>query len=249
LSQLSKSTVLLVLAVVVLVFALLIYLAQDWQKDQSIQEISVTGLNHIPVKEILAIIEPEALGKSKKDLPLLKILEAKIEKHSFVRKAIIENDKAHTLNVEIKERRPVAYYRLIDGNLSYLDSSGVIIPFRHIGEYCDMPVVASRSKNVSLDSIVAADAAKIINVMNAEKYDNFNYKISELVYTDHDRSFYFRSISNKKKILFGRADLINQKLNTLDKYFKSELYRKILHENYLVDIRWENEIVLSHISR
>lgn len=249
LSRLSKSSVLLVLAATLLVFGFLIYLAQNWQKEKVVSAITVSGLTYLPEQEISSLIKPHVAGLSKEELPLLKELEEKVESHPFVLSATIENDKACSLNVEVTERIPVAYYKLIDGSPVFIDSTGQLIPFRHISGYVDMPIVSSRSKNVALDSMIADNAAEIIKALNQEKYNDFNYKISELVYTDSDSCFYFLSISNKKEILFGRADLINQKLNTLDKYFDSELYKKILYEKYLVDVRWENEIVLSYTGK
>ncbi len=247
LSKLNKSSLLLVLAVVMMVFGVLVYLADDWKNDQPISTLNIRGLTYLPEAEIQAIIKPLIAGCADNDILLLKKFEKAVEKNPYVYKANFSREKACSLEVDIQERIPIAYYQHRDGSISYLDKKGKIIPFRHLNGYTDLPVFMSTARKIDKDSVIAKYASKIINTANHEEYSSFNYKISEIVYTDKDSSFYFRSISNKKKILFGRAILINQKLNTLDKYFKSELYKAILNEPYLVDIRWKDEVVLSHL--
>lgn len=228
-------------------FASLIILASLWQIEQGISNIEVYNLSYLPKDEILSIIEPNISDSSMTCSLILKDIEDEILKNPYIYDVNITSQKACSLKVKIIERIPIGYFQRKDGSLFYIDTTGKIIPYRYLMDYCDLPVLQSKSRKINSDSAVANSAAKILVSLNKKKYNKFNYKISELVYTDTDSTFYFYSISNKKKFLFGRAEFIEQKLNTLNKYFASELYQRVLTEPFLVDIRWKNKVVLSQL--
>lgn len=246
-TNISKSSILLIFGVVIILFALLIILSSKWHNNQEITKTNISGLKHIPKTEILSIIEPLILNRSKDKLFLLKNIEIEIEKHSFIADAVATIEKKNELNIQITERKPIGLFKKKDGIIWYLDSLGVIVPFRLISEYSDLVLVSSNSKQTRKDSLIGTKAASILNELNKYQYDDFNFLMSELIYNSYDSTFSFVCTDTRHKIQFGRSNEIHEKLKNLKKFATSQTAKDLELTNYRLDLRWRNRIIISQV--
>lgn len=245
-STYSKPKILLILAIVVLVFSALIYISLKWQTKQKIDEIRISGSEYLFQNEILSIIKPFISTKSD-SLVILKRIEDALEKHPFIKESVATIERNHILKVDITERTPIGLYRNKDGSFSYLDKSGRLIPHRFIVKFSDLIVVTSKSKSSKNDKKIARYAAKILTVLSNSKYEDFNYKISELVYDNRNATYYLLSSAPDYRILLGRSEEIDNKLDKLQEFLQSEVNSSLTDADYQLDLRWHNRIIVSKL--
>lgn len=245
-STYSKPIVLLILVLVLIVFSALIFISLKWQTEQKIDEIRISGTEYLFQNEILSIIKPFTVNKSD-SLVILKRIERAVERHPFIEKAYASFEKNHILNVDITERIPVGLYRNKDGTFSYIDKTGKILPYRFIVKFSDLIVVTSKAKSTKGDKRIARYAAKILAMLSEQKYEDFNYKISELIYDNSNATYYLLSSAPDYKILLGRSEEIENKLNKLQEFLRSEVNSSLTDANYQLDLRWHNRIIISKL--
>ncbi|MEI6088942.1 MAG: hypothetical protein WCR42_00665 [bacterium] len=245
-STYSKPKILLILAIVLIVFSVLIIVSSKWQTKQTIDEIRITGTEYLFQNEILSIIKPFTTNKSD-SLVILRRIEHAVEHHPYIEKAVASFEKNHILNVAITERIPVGLYRSKDGTFKYIDKTGKIIPHRFIVKFSDLIVVTSKAKSPKSDKKIARYAAKILAVLAEPKYEDFNYKISELIYDNNNATYYLLSTAPDYKILLGRSDEIENKLDKLQEFLRSEVNSSLTDADYQLDLRWHNRIIISKL--
>ncbi len=245
-STYSKPKILVILAIVVIVFSALIFISSKWQTKQTIDEIRITGTQYLFQNEILSIIKPFTSNKTD-SLVILKRIEDALERYPYINKAYASFEKNHILKVEIAERIPIGLYRNKDESFSYIDKTGRLIPHRFIVKFSDLIVVTSKDKSSKSDKKIARHAAKILAVLSDPKYDDFNYKISELVFDNKNATYYLLSSSPDYKILLGRSDEIGTKLDKLQEFLQSEVNSSLTDADYQLDLRWHNRIIVSKL--
>jgi cell division protein FtsQ len=245
-STYSKPKNLLILAIVLVAFSALVIISSNWQTKQTIDEIRISGTEYLFQNEILSIIKPFTANKSD-SLVILKRIEHAVETHPFIYKAVASFEKNHILNVKITERIPVGLYQNIDGSFKYIDKTGNFIPYRFIAKFSDLIIVTSKAKSTKNDKKIARYAAKILAVLSEQKYEDFNYKISELIYDNSNATYYLLSSAPDYKILLGRSDEIENKLDKLQEFLRSEVNSSLTDADYQLDLRWHNRIIISKL--
>jgi len=245
-STYSKPKILLILVAVIIVFSALIIISSKWQTKQTIDEIRITGTEYLFQNEILSIIKPFTTSKSD-SLVILKRVENALELHPYIYEAIATFEKNHILAVNIAERIPIGLYRNKDGSFNYIDKTGKLIPHRFIVKFADLIVVTSKAKSSKNDKKIARHAAKILTVLSDSKYEDFNYKISELIYDNKNATYYLLSSAPNYKILLGRSDEIVSKLDKLQEFLHSEVNSSLTDADYQLDLRWHNRIIISKL--
>jgi len=245
-SNYSKPKVFITLAIVLIAFSALVFIAVNWQTKQSIDEIRISGTKYLFQNELLSIIKPFTVNKSD-SLVILKRIENALERHPYVEKAVASFEKNHILNVDITERIPIGLYRNKDGTFDYLDKTGKIIPYRFIAMFSDLIVITSKDKSTKYDKNIAQHAARILAELSEPKYEDFNYKISELIYDNTDGTYHLLSSAPDYKILLGRSDEIENKLDKLQEFLHSEVNSNLTDADYQIDLRWHNRIIISKL--
>jgi len=245
-STYSKPMIIMILVFALIVFSALIFISLKWQTEQKIDEIRITGTEYLFQNEILSIIKPFTANKSD-SLVILKRIETAVEHHPYIKKAVASFEKNHILKVDITERIPIGLYRNKDDTFSYIDKTGKFIPHRFIPRFADLIVVTSKAKSTKYDKKIALQAAKILTVLSNQKYEDFNYKISELIYDNTNATYFLLSSMPDYKILLGRSDEIQNKLDKLQEFLRSEVNSSLTDADYQLDLRWHNRIIISKL--
>ncbi len=148
------------LALLSLVFAVLIVLAIANDVPQKIYHFTEEQLAHLAVKADVQLenvyLEGQEYTKTEAILkqmdvqigmPLfaidLDIIRSKLEALPWVRYAEVERQYPSTLTVRIIEREPVALWQL-DGELSLLDSQGLVIKVDDISQFSDYLILVGK---------------------------------------------------------------------------------------------------------
>lgn len=120
----------------------LVLVANRWARKEELRGVHIVGNRVLDSAEIMG-----AAGLSERE-PLERVgldsVEAKIAAHPFIERASVYRGAAGMLEVEIVERAPVAA-TLIDGAPFYLDSLGVLLPYRFSRAAFDLPLVSGIS--------------------------------------------------------------------------------------------------------
>lgn len=117
----------------------LVLVANRWARKEELRGVHIIGNRVLDSAEIMG-----AAGLSERE-PLERVgldsVEARIAAHPFIERASVYRGAAGMLEVEIVERAPVAA-TLIDGAPFYLDSLGVLLPYRFSRAAFDLPLVS-----------------------------------------------------------------------------------------------------------
>lgn len=117
----------------------LVLVANRWARKEELRGVHIVGNRVLDSAEIMG-----AAGLSERE-PLERVgldsVEARIAAHPFIERASVYRGAAGMLEVEIVERAPVAA-TLIDGAPFYLDSLGVLLPYRFSRAAFDLPLVS-----------------------------------------------------------------------------------------------------------
>lgn len=222
------------------VFAVLIWLAQDWTQKQKIYKIKFNGLTYLKSNVLFDSVKTNVLGKKKAELDLV-FLENKIKTNPFVMEANANFAGLNGLDFEVKERRPIAFFQDTDGEIKYIDSLAVVFPNIAMTNFADMPVITGIDKK---DKQKLNEAIKIINQMQSKK-DKFVYNLtSELQYDTKSKSYYLITSDLGIKVNFGKVNDFEEKIFKIEKFWNKWLITKNKTEFKEIDVRWKNQVIL-----
>jgi cell division septal protein FtsQ len=250
LGELSKKKVarpklLLRLSVVLALFALLIFLAQLWNSNQPIHQISIVGTSFLTPAEVKAEIQDAPIINRPKNEINYAELAKRLRQNPFIENTYL-SEGINTLTIEVKERQPVAI--LVDnyGKLRYVSSDYSILPYRLFNTYLDIPVITGIYKDELLDSLALRNAIDIINHIRAYSNTLLISLISEVHYSKNSREFILYTSDNSRKIIFGGMENIEDKIMNLHDFLKYDLQYNAKREFSYIDVRWKNSVIVKN---
>lgn len=237
----SRYFILLVLLVVLLTATyILIDFSSDWFKSQKIEKIELGDTEIVDRKKVSQIANNIALAKTK-DSVLLKKIEIEIEKFEYVENCIANFQGISSIEINIKEKEPVAFY-LDRDNLKYLDINCEILPYKNLKKYSDLIIISNvKASNNKLLKGALRIVQKIVE-------NNFlNILTSEVHY--NNRQKYFEIFGNfaSGRVIFGHPENIEAKLKNLSYFLEKYSRYKELETSYQLDIRWNSRVILKEI--
>lgn len=241
----TRPSLLLRLSVVLAFFAILIFLAQLWNANQSIHKISIVGTSFLSPSELRAELDEVSIINVPKNKINYTELARKLKGNPYVEETFM-NEGINTLTIEIKERRPIAILADNYGKIKYLDENGVVLPYRLFYSSIDLPIITGVYKDELLDTFNLLASLNIIKHIRSQKNNLLNNLISEVHYNRNSNEFLLYTSDDTKKIIFGKNENIEEKLLNLNDFLKFQLNFSGKVDYEYIDIRWNDRIIVKN---
>jgi len=234
------SFVLLVLLVVVIIIV-----KAQWQEHVPVRQVAVEGNSIVSKDEVIQLMK---LSPHVSMYALdLTVLQQNILANSFVKSVVVKRDAPAMLRVEIEERKPAAI--LVGTELHYIDEEGIVLPYLATAETYDIPVIGGIDSvsvlrvGQKLSNADVQEALEIIRVSKSVNKDLF-HSISEIrLRKGHDIVLY--SFETGVPIIFGQGD-VAKKIVKLDSFWQKVLQNNDKNDIQYIDIRFDDQVVVSH---
>lgn len=242
---------------VIIGFTSLIIISNNWNETQIINKIEVKGNSYINVNSIKNLINKTVIGKKLHKINLFEI-EKIINKFSYVEYSYITFKDNETIEVSVKERKPLAFVKAENGNLMYIDKYGVLMENIPINNFSDLPIVygynfelepkSTNGKNYKNDVDKKKKQIfvnKLSVLLNGLYEQEFVYNIiSEIEFNNKEQTFSFYTSDRNLKILFGRLDNIDLKCQKMIVFWKEWVVKNNTDNLIHLDLRWKDKVVL-----
>ncbi|MFA6571557.1 MAG: cell division protein FtsQ/DivIB [Bacteroidota bacterium] len=241
-STTHKKRLYLQLLLVLLALGSLFLLASKWNSQQSISKITITGNKIISVSEIENKIFVNNFHLPAIDVELSQIRE-RVQSHSFVKYANVFKKNSDVIEVEITERKPVAYLLDDTGTIRYTDETGSVFAYRIYNEMPDLPVISGVAFHNKICNEALAGALEIIN---QSKLSNMSLisEVSEIIYEPVSHSYRLLVTDRGYEIVLGQTRDLNNKMEMLSKLWKSYLTKQSTCVISNIDLRWNEKVVV-----
>lgn len=218
----------------------LVDISDSWFTGEKITEYEIEGLSLNSSDKFFEEAKRISFGKTK-DSVLLKQIETEIEKDAYIKNCIASFASQSKISLILEERHPFAFYNN-EGNLNYLDSSGILLPYKVLKNYSDLIIVSGFQIT---DSLLLNSALSIVNELKTEQ--NVMDFVSEIRYIDDNKGFEIIGPFERTKIYFGMNNNIASKLERLRILMADKEARVLLTTVKTVDLRWQERIVIEEI--
>lgn len=230
------------LIVIGLVILAILILAIRWKSMQDVQSIVIEGTKAIRSEEVMALASltfaDTTESASQKRLANIRM---SILKHPYIKDAIVESNGIRGIKIHVIERIPYIAFQSGMGNIDYVDSSGVILPYKIFSHVSDVPIIHGIYDGKRINKKVLKDVSLIIE--SAKRKDiGLQELLSEIDIQYPNKEYTFITTDGETAIKFGTPDNIDRKLEKLRLYML-HASTKQGHPRY-VDIRWKNQIVI-----
>ncbi len=186
-------------------------------------------MNMIDKEEVYSSLWPSQLKESPVGKPLAKIdlfhLESQLEKNPWVESANLYFDNRQTLNINIKQRAPVARVFTPEGNSFYLDESYNLLPLKST-DFIVLPVFMNFY--IHPTELKASDSVLLSRMTGLSKFilkDPFWLAQIESIYIQPDNSFEMTTQVGEQTIHLGNRNdwaSLFYKLKVLYRKFDAE---------------------------
>ncbi len=236
----GRKGMIIILSIVMLLFFILLFYAQEWNEKQVIRKVKFSGLKYTDSDELYKIVKGLVLNIPKSKLNL-DFIEKVLLKNPFIKTTSVSFAGVDELEIEVEERIPVAFIVDKNGLINYIDSEKKVFPNVMIQNYSDLPVITGI---VSSDTNNLADAVYILSKMK-EKKDEFIYNlVSEFQFSIENKSFSIITSDFGLKVNFGRKDNLDEKIYKLSKFWHLWIMKKNSSNIKEIDIRWKNQVIV-----
>lgn len=175
----------------------------------------------------------------------LKEIEARIEKHSFIKDAQVFRDLTGHLVVKATQNKPVARILASNGKNAYLGEDGEILPTSTkytarvvilSGNYMNQMIFRGNITEDEYDQKIFG----LINYINEDKF--WSKQIAQIDINSKGKIVMIPQIGGQK-LEFGRADDIEQKFKRLEIFFKEIMPTKGWNTYSRVNVEYKDQII------
>ena len=205
---------------------------------------NINGNKILSSKEILDLIN---ISNNNSLLNIdLKLIQYEIEKHPYIKVAQISRKFPSQINVNIKERQPLAYLNL--NEYLVVDDDGYILPLRNGIIEFNIPTLTGFNNEKSLYPLglkcLSTKTLEAVNYLNSTK-KIFPELISNISEFKINQSDYYEMILTEKptKIIFNNS-YFSKQIFLLKKFNDTIKNEKVLEDYKYVDLRYKNQIVV-----
>ena len=222
----------------------IILFAIKWANEQKIESVSVVGNDLVSHGDLLSEVSDTLLNKSNSTIKL-KNIEKLLKQNPYIQESYITHKNLNEINVEIKERVPVAALVLENGNLAFIDGDINILPYRLYDNMPDVPIIRGVFLNGRIDSTGILGSLVLLTKINTEELDYLSTLISEIDYNINTKNFKLITSETGTVVMLGTIKDLELKINKLDSYWKNALLSSENKPKY-IDLRWANHIISSN---
>lgn len=237
-SGVKKSKLLPWATAAMLVVAGAVLAAMYWNRNVTVDDASFTGNEMVETEQLLEAANIP-FGIHPDSLDLVVIIE-RLKKIDYVKEAIPYVEPSGELNIQIKERVPIAL--LMSGSRkSYVDAEGVKLPILGNKNF-DVPLVYGFDASTDGDTLKSDDFKQISSFLLDAKKNNFGWMtISEVAY-NKEEGVVALSQENGVKLLFG-SNNFQIKLENWEAFYTEVIRVKGIQAMQQVDLRFTNQVV------
>ena len=243
----NRTKVILAFASLILLVSVVIYFSNKWNSEKIIKGLSISGNTFIPANEFSELVHDTVIKQIKERIKL-KSIKNGIEKHPFIKSANVTFASNDYINAELTLRYPAAIYINKNGDLTFVDNEGTLLPYRYFNNFTGLIVFSGIFKDDKLDSVKLKDAMYILTTLNKAENKFIKACISQICYKSADGSLEFYMNLDGLKIFFGSSYNFEPKLSKLENFIKYYLIQPKKPKVKYVDLRWANQVVYSEAS-
>ena len=232
-----KIKLLVLLGAVIVSIAILLPIANNWMASNTVKKINVVGNSMIPESEIA---DRAGSGSGRLDT-----IQERVSGHPFVEETYVTHNRLEQINIEIKEKTPIAFITAPDGSLSYVDRKGTPLPYRLYEQFRDLPVIRNIYDGKAVDFAAYRTALEIIDELRTPKHQAVNADISEIVYNTKTAEFSLITSDTGTPVLVGEASHISDKIEKMATFWRNRLPSEIRKKYKYKDLRWQNQVVVA----
>lgn len=237
-SNTKKSKILPWATSAMLVVGIAVLAAIYWNKNVTVDSVSFNGINLSTEEQLLKVANVN-LGVHPDSLDLDMII-SNINQVDYVLEAIPYVEPSGELNIQIKERTPIALL-MNDSEKSYVDKDGVKLPILD-GKSFDVPLVYGFNASLNGDTLNTEEFKQISSFLVGAKQNKFGWMtISEVAY-NKEEGVVALSQENGVKLLFGSNDF-KTKLENWEAFYSEVIRVKGIKTMQQVDLRFTNQVV------
>lgn len=209
----------------------------------SLQAIEVNGNRLIKTEDILGQFNLEN-GVNVTNLNLAKIQQS-IEKHPYVKAALVSRRLPSSLQIDIIERKPVAYISQSGKPLSATDREGTLLPLGTGILLGSLPVITGiEDLPNDVGELIKSDrVTKAIDLlMSNQKISTAYYQSFSEVHYDPKTGYVLYFNDGRFPVLFGRENFSKKAEKNfifINKIKSENRYNKLSY----VDLRFEDQVV------
>ncbi|MEP7106682.1 MAG: hypothetical protein ABI760_01845 [Ferruginibacter sp.] len=191
---------------------------------------------------IVSISEGRTVGKPIGSFDL-KVMEATLQKNTWIKKAQLFFDNNERLQVNVLEREPVARVFTTTGTTFYIDSSTAMLPLSEKFS-ARLPVFTNfpSDKKVLLkaDSNLLRD---VLTISMAIREDSFDMAMIDQVDITPQRNFEMIPKFGNTVVVFGDALNAAEKLDKLRLFYKEVLVKAGWNKYSEINVQYNNQVV------
>lgn len=223
--------------IALLLIILTIYIGISWSSKVTISKVNIFGNFYTSNDEILQTIHlSDTIWLDSLDIPdLIKT----IEQMPYIKKAAVEPNPPHSINIIIRERQPLAL--LLNGDSqAYVDKEGIKLPVIP-GLTPRVPILYGFSSNIG--DTLKPDIFNVTSrfLSNLSTMEIAHATLSEIAFTPTD-GIVAMSRENGVKIIFGRENPESRLLNW-QAFYQQIIPKKGITTFNEIDLRYRGQII------
>ncbi len=215
-----------------------------WRSQQEFHGLRISGLHYMNESEIRSVLDSTLLPRKMSDIRLHDIRSA-VLRVPYVQNAVVQRSNENEIEIQVTERKPLALIVRAGGDMQYVDDQSVILPYRVLQNGSDVPILRGIDRNGSIDSSVLQHAGIVLNELRNEESSLVFNDISELRYSEEERSYSFESSADGTKILFGGFENHSEKVRNLCSLIRYTGQQNDQGAASLIDLRWSNKVFVT----
>ena len=223
------------------VIALFVF-SWKWKDSLKIHRVIVVGTHILKAQDVFGMANISTNSPMYQDD--ISGVVKRIGSQPFVKSVLVNRQLPNAIRIEIVEREPIA--SLSNGQLQYVDTEGVLLPYNQSSVQFDLPMISGvrNLKNMMMGKTVEnKDLTQAIEVLRtALSIDSAVYHlISEVKMGDEDNIVLYSS-EGGVPINLGRGE-IPRKLLTLQKFWNGFVKPGDADKLKYIDLRFDGQVV------
>ncbi len=223
----------------------IVIVANRWARHEDVSGVRIVGRHILDSAEVLryaGVVPGTPLASVDLDS-----IERRVMAHPFIARASAYRAEQGMLTLEIAERVPVAMV-LLDGSPAYLDSLGVLLPYRFSSAGFDLPLVAGVGRRTAdsatgpIDSALAGEALSVLAAVRA--YDDALYRQVSELRRDSLGQYTIVTTDGAIAVRAGSAAEVPARLRKLERFLATVAADRGAGTIASVDLRWRGQVVV-----
>ncbi|MGA2296142.1 MAG: FtsQ-type POTRA domain-containing protein [FCB group bacterium] len=241
----KKSRLFIQLLLLLVALSSLVLLSSKWDSKQPVTNIKIIGNKIITEKEIKEKIFDVQNNNTLQNPNLSEILK-KVSSIPFIKSAYIYRKNSNEIDIEIKERTPIAIIVNTQGELALVDDNCNILPYRIYSDFPDLPLLRGLNPGGKIDDFYLNEAIKIIEILKNNKNRILDSFISEIIFDSENKSFKILASDFGLDVYLGDPYLINEKIENLLSWWQDNFTKDELSKIQYIDLRWTDQVVVQY---